>query len=367
MDARPVVSAPSRRLAFPSTSWLLLGGLLFLAAADQVHAAGHRTKNFVAIAPTPQLAKEVAETAEYFRKLHADEWLGRELPDWASPCPIQVRVSPHLGAGGATSFMFEGRTPYGWRMNIQGSRERLLDSVVPHEVLHTVFATHFGQPLPRWADEGAATNLEHVSETSKYQRGLIEFLRNERGIPFSDMYVMTEYPGDILPLYSQAHSLVKFLLMQGGKQKYVRYVEDGLATGDWTRVTREHYGFETIKTLQNQWVTWVAQGSPNMPGDLVAPTGPSVASAARPNAAPPPTPRNNVLARADTQPSVSRDTPGNGSWYARGRVRVADTAKQVASREGPTESPGAPATRQAPSTGPRVTVLQWTGGETVRR
>ena len=37
---------------------------------------------------------------------------------------------------------------------------RILDSVLPHEITHTIFATHFGQPLPRWADEGACTTVD---------------------------------------------------------------------------------------------------------------------------------------------------------------------------------------------------------------
>ena len=61
-------------------------------------------------------------------------------------------------------------------MSIQGSRQRILDSVLPHEVTHTIFASHFRQPLPRWADEGACTTVEHASERAKQEKMLIEFL-----------------------------------------------------------------------------------------------------------------------------------------------------------------------------------------------
>jgi hypothetical protein len=86
-------------------------------------------------------------------------------------------------------------------MKVQGSRERVLDSVVPHEVTHTVFATHFRQPLPRWADEGACTTVEHRSEIAKQERMLIDFLKTRRGIPFNAMFDMKDYPQDVLPLY----------------------------------------------------------------------------------------------------------------------------------------------------------------------
>ena len=131
------------------------------------------------------------------------------MPTWAGPCPITVQVGDHLGAGGATSFMFERGEVYGWRMTIQGSLERVLDSVLPHEVTHTIFATHFRRPLPRWADEGACTTVEHASERAKQQMMLVDQLRNGRGIAFGQMFAMKEYPHDVMPLYSQGYSVAR--------------------------------------------------------------------------------------------------------------------------------------------------------------
>src|SRR5205807_7799595 len=133
---------------------------------------------------------------------------GHELPPWQSPCPITAHVADHLGAGGATSFVFEHGSVGGWQMTIQGSAERILDSVLPHEITHTIFATHFGRPLPRWADEGACTTVEHESEKAKQDQFLVKFLTSDppRSIPFNRMFQMTQYPPDILPLYSQGYS-----------------------------------------------------------------------------------------------------------------------------------------------------------------
>ena len=77
--------------------------------------------------------------AEFYRRELAIEWLGEALPRWYRPCPISVKVG-QIGAGGATTFTFEGGEVFGWRMNVQGSLERILDSVIPHEVRHTIFA-----------------------------------------------------------------------------------------------------------------------------------------------------------------------------------------------------------------------------------
>ena len=80
---------------------------------------------------------------------------------------MTVQAAPHLGAGGATTFQFQDGEVFGWRMSIQGSRERMLDSVLPHEITHMIFASHFRQPLPRWADEGGATSVEHASRAEQ--------------------------------------------------------------------------------------------------------------------------------------------------------------------------------------------------------
>lgn len=227
-----------------------------------------RSQNFIVTAATPELAVEICQTAEKCRRDLAMEWLGRELPPWTHNgvpelCPIEaLKVSPQLGAGGVTSFMFDRGVPFGWQMSVTGSRERVLDSVIPHEVTHTIFATHFGRPLPRWADEGACTTVEHEVERSKQDRFLREFLTTDRGIAFNRMFAMSEYPRDILPLYSQGYSLAKFLIQHGGKQKFVNYIGDGMRTNNWGAVTRQYYGYRDLSLLQLTWVEWVRAGDP---------------------------------------------------------------------------------------------------------
>src|SRR3972149_2867429 len=97
-------------------------------------AAGYRTTNFVVSAPSPALAKEIGDAAEVWRRKLSIEWLGEAMPPWSKSCPINARVAPNLGAGGATSFVFDHGEVFGWGMNIQGSRERGLDSVLPPAV-----------------------------------------------------------------------------------------------------------------------------------------------------------------------------------------------------------------------------------------
>lgn len=235
--------------------------LAMVALAVGSLGASYRTPNFVVSAPSESFAQQVGEEAERFRKELAVEWLGHELPRWRSPCPISVKVGDHLGAGGATSFSFHRGEVTGWRMSIQGSAKRVLDSVLPHEVNHTIFATHFRRPLPRWADEGACTVVEHPEEKAKQKKYLIRFLKTRRGIAFSRMFAMSEYPRDVMPLYSQGYSVTRYLIAQGGKKKFVKYIGAGMQSGNWTRTTRKFYGFENLGELQDTWLDWVREGS----------------------------------------------------------------------------------------------------------
>ncbi|RLS34263.1 MAG: hypothetical protein DWH79_04935 [Planctomycetota bacterium] len=287
-------------------------------------AAGHRTANFIIEAPTDALARRIGSAAEQYRHDLAVEWLGGPLPRWSRPCPIQAQVAPQLGAGGATSFVFDSGEVFGWTMTIQGSEERIIDSVLPHEITHTIFASHYRRPLPRWADEGACTTVEHPVERARQHRLLIEHLTTGRGIAFPEMFAMREYPADVLPLYSQGYSLARYLIERGGRRRYVAFVGDGLTSDDWTGALNRHYRMPGPAQLQQVWLDWVRQGCPAPPAALVAaapsnPAGPvsSMASAVR-GQSPEPLP---AMPPAPAAPAVAA-VAGRRSIYALQARRV---------------------------------------------
>lgn len=278
--------------------------LLLAAAPRQIEAGGARTENFVVHAPTPELASEIARSAERWRRELAIEWLGEEMPPWGAPCPINASVSPGLGAGGETSFVFDRGEVFGWRMRVQGSRERVLDSVLPHEITHTVFATHFRRPLPRWADEGACTTVEHRSEVGKQERMLIRFLKTGQGIPFDRMFAMKEYPPNVMPLYSQGHSLATFLIERRGKAAFIDFLADGMADERWNAAVRDHYGHRGLRDLQESWMRWVWQGRPRLPLDEDV-TAVAANTGAGSQGGPAPTGRGSVYAAMGVRPRAT--------------------------------------------------------------
>ena len=311
--------------------------------ARRGHANYHASsRNFTVNASDPKLAQKVAQEAERFRKELAIEWLGKELPPWNQKCPITVEIGMH--AGGETSFAFvpdqSGRgMPVDWRMKIFGPPDRLLDAVLPHEVTHTIFATHFGRPLPRWADEGACTTVEHESERKKNHGMLIDFLtaKPSRGIPFNRMFTMRNYPHDILPLYAQGYSLAKFLIMKKGRRYFLDYIEAGMRAESqgpvlrmWDQATHEFYGFENLSELQLAWLDWVRNGSAELPDQQIASAANPMIESSPVSASP-----STYTANIDTVSAAKNSDSGamEGSWYARqmarGEARVATNREPI--------------------------------------
>lgn len=258
-------------------------GLLALIAllaplASSAHAAKARSKNFVVEAADPRVAQEFAQLAEKFRREKAVEWLGREMPEWPQPCPLTVNVQPN-GAGGATSFNFEGGYVY-QRMEITGAIDRLRVSVLPHEVTHTVFAHHFRRPVPRWADEGGAVYSEDDLERNRHDKLCRQALNAGRGFTLRNLFAMTQYPGDVGVLYAQGYSITAYLIEKGDRARFLNFVGQGMQYG-WDAAVRQSFGLSGVAGLEQEWLEFLRQndgpivrgtpkgsfGSPDASGD----------------------------------------------------------------------------------------------------
>ncbi len=254
-------------------------GICLAVLALSSVAATDRSRNFVVTAPTFEIAKQVSYQAEVYRHKLAVEWLGKPLPAWKYPCTVNVKVG-QIGAGGATTFVFTGNSVGDFKMNIQGPLDRILDSVLPHEINHTIFAEHFRRPLPRWADEGAATFVEDESERRRQMLLAMQVLQTPRRIPLRTLLGIMDYPKDmqdVLHLYAEGYVLVELLIQNGGRGKFLAFLKAANTDG-WDRALHAYYGHAGIDYLERDWNKWVLAGCPAK----AAPTGTVLAAAEQP-------------------------------------------------------------------------------------
>jgi hypothetical protein len=217
-------------------------------------AATHETVNFRVEAPTAKAAKAVAERAEVCRDLIAKAWLGRDLPDWAVKCPVKVTLTGGE-AGGLTTFDFDRGQVARQVIKVEGRLDRILASALPHEVTHTVFAAFFGGPMPRWADEGASLLSEDTREIERHEKIVWDLLQRRGAFPLGRLFVLEEYPSDLMGFYGQGYSVSRFLVEIGGRPRFLKFVKEGME-GGWDAAARSHYGLADCRELDRAWRSW---------------------------------------------------------------------------------------------------------------
>ena len=285
-------------------------GLVLIAAwavfSSSAEAAAVATKNFTVHARNSDVARQVAEYAEQYRREKALDWLGFELPPWPTPCTVHVKVT-FGGAGGATSFNFEQGVVKEQEMHVEGPLDRILDSVLPHEVTHTIFAAKFRRPLPRWADEGGSVLSEDYSEMRRHDLLCREVINQQRMIPLRRLFVLTEYPRDVMALYAQGFSVANYLVGLNGRQHFLNFVAEGQMR-DWDSAAQRFYGCRSVDEMQDRWIEWIraGRGTGYDPPALLASKTPAIKQASQ------------IAARAP-QPVIRAQMPDEGDAVAASR------------------------------------------------
>lgn len=218
-----------------------------------LRASSYRSQNFVVESPAEYFSKQVAEVAEKTRKEQAIAWLGYELPNWPTPCPVKVTIAQHSG-GGATSFAFDKGRLLGMSMKVEGTTDKVLQCVIPHEVTHTIFATYFESPVPRWADEGGSVCDETREERVKHDQMCRQILNTPgRMMPLTRLFALKEYPQDVMVLYAEGFSVTNYLLNLKGKKKFLGFLLHAQSRG-WDEALRVGYDINTVPELEQRWL-----------------------------------------------------------------------------------------------------------------
>jgi hypothetical protein len=213
-------------------------------------------QNFIVENLSPNHAKPYLEAAERDRNDIAVFWTGKPLRgNWFKPCHMKIRVG-NSGNGGTTSFQFNRGQVYGWRMTVQGTKQQLLESIIPHEVHHTVMASLCRRKLPRWLDEGSAIVFESRSEHQQ-QRELARQLVDGEGNVFQLFDHVGDYPDNmqhVVAMYSTGFTFVEWMLERGGRERLYAFIKDTLPP---SRKFQRHYGM-AVSEARKDWRRWSA-------------------------------------------------------------------------------------------------------------
>jgi hypothetical protein len=244
--------------------WLILAGVFSSLGAQ------YPTTNFIVDAPTPEIAQQVGEYAEHYRKEKALQWLGHEMPPWGQRCPLKVSLTMN-GSGGATTFAFDRGQILSQNMHIEGRLDRLLASVLPHEVTHTVFAYRFRTPVPRWADEGGAVLSEDEEERGRHDQLVRQILNTPgKSIRLRTLFTLRDYPREVMSLYAEGYSVSNYLVSISDRPTFLNFVDHGMRYG-WDSAIQTHYAaYHNIEELEQGWLTHLRNTKKQPPAQLLA-------------------------------------------------------------------------------------------------
>jgi len=239
------------------TAAILTASLFVVTILVDRAAAEYRTKNFTVTASgfnDNGAAEEViGDRAEFQRASIASYWTGSPLPNWSRPCVLKVINRDHAG-GGQTKFDFKpsliGRTDVvNWRMQVEGRSVKVIcDSVLPHEITHTINACIFRAPLHRWYDEGIASYCE-----TDFERGKLYDVAKNGDWEFSRILGLKEYPQDsqeMLTIYGVGLTTVEVLMNRGDQEDLIRCGHIAMAS-NWGKAISEVYG-ATLDEIEDE-------------------------------------------------------------------------------------------------------------------
>jgi RNA polymerase sigma factor (sigma-70 family) len=282
------------------------------------------TKNFVVTGASAEWCERIALAAEQQRKSLAKAWLGKELPDWKQPCPIVVQINDRAHAS-ATSFQFGKQLPLTGRelsitgIKLDGTLRQILNILLPHEVTHTILADHFREPIPRWADEGAAMMAENDVVPNRQDDLARKFLKDGMAFRLTALFQMREYPANVGAFFAQSCSVTRFLADKFGKPKFLEFVSEGMK-GNWEAATKKCFEFESIADMERTWIAWLRKSMPKAvpPSDLSPASLPQapLAEIPPPPTQPDPVPPQDPLVTPPTAPAETQLTPSTADPYS---------------------------------------------------
>ncbi len=217
------------------------------------------SEHFKVLHQGSSLAGRVATAAEA-ALARAMNWLGLEnYPETR----IDIRLYPDSRSyvegtgqpewsGGVCSAEVKGLGLRAQEIATFATCQRLLSSVVPHEVGHVALNMAVGkETVPLALHEGFAIHMESAGRRN-YLRGLARArLAAGKLLGLEELFAAKEYPEDQMAFYAQASSVFEFLALRLGDGKMRELLLDWAKRG--AAVALKRAGFQSVEHLEEAW------------------------------------------------------------------------------------------------------------------
>ena len=207
---------------FPGYSVRIAESCLRFSGGRAALAGGVVPQTISRWAPTKQVAKQVAESAEQCKQRIAAQWLGKRAAAWTELCTVDVQLLEDQKFGASRFSYGNGDQLSRAHIVVKGPLDEILTRVLPHEVTHAVLMLHFGRPIPRWADEGAAVLAEDASKRDEYDRLILRIAeRPENAYSMAYLLGSKTYPSELEVFYPQSYSVTSYLVELKGRRTFL--------------------------------------------------------------------------------------------------------------------------------------------------
>jgi hypothetical protein len=206
------------------------------------------------------VVNKVGEAAELARIAAQRKWFGAEAADWDGKCSIylhpdrekysaKTKMKNTLGHMRTLDF---GGMLYR-SIHLPCKEPNLFSDVLPHEVSHSVMAIRLQGRTPRWADEGMAMLAESPESIDECVDRLPRY-RKKDGLFALEILMQTDEPDHYgtMEYYSQATSLVQFLVSQKGPPTFINFLRTYISKGPEPAL-KQHYAIQNFADLEKRW------------------------------------------------------------------------------------------------------------------
>lgn len=224
--------------------------------------------------------EQAARIAEHTRATMMKRWFGTTGDAWTPKCDLYLHATAQdyhrtthapEASPGHSSFNFDrgNHRLLGRRMDLRCDNPTVLTAVLPHETTHTVLASGFDAPVPRWADEGMAVLSEPRPQIERHLQQLPRLRQEHALFSMAQLLQMNEYPPNyVASFYAQGVSVVEYLTSLKGPRVFGQFLREGMEHG-YEPALRRYYGMQSLTDLDHRWAEhvfpdlvghWVAQG-----------------------------------------------------------------------------------------------------------